>query len=151
MGTFELRVDQLGSGDGTSVGYTVGWLPWEEDTAPGVDAAAVGESAGTAVGTFGDKSWEIAGTCTISETEVLFLGSQDGVDIQVQIGTAEGAEFNSLAIFVADDLVSAAIDPAAPEALAAIDGKSFSVEGTLMNLSDRNAASQPGSVRVECE
>ena len=119
--------------------------------AAGIDAAAVGESAGTAVGTFGDRSWELAGACTISETEVLFLGSQDGVDIQVQIGTAEGAEFNSLAIFVAADLVSAAIDPAAPEALAAIDGTSFSVEGTLMNLSDRNAASQPGSVRVECE
>ena len=49
-----------------------------------------------------------------------------------------------------DDGVSAAPDSALLDGVAEVDGSTFSVTGTLMNLLDREAPSQPGSVEVAC-
>ena len=150
-GALGFRMNEMPGGDGSGVGYSVGFLPAPASTGAGLDVSALGSGGGSAVATFGSQRWETPGECTIGEIELAFVGRNEaGVEVQVQVGLDAGREFTNIAIVAMDDGVSAAPDSALLDGVAEVDGSTFSVTGTLMNLLDREAPSQPGSVEVAC-
>ena len=150
-GTLGFRMNEMPGGDGSGVGYTVGFLPASASSGSDVDTPVPGTGAGVAVATFGGQRWETAGECTIGELEMAFFGRNEvGVEVQVQVGLDAGREFTNIAIAAIDDGVSAALDPGLVDGVVDIDGSSFSVSGTLVNLLDREAGPEAGSVGVDC-